>query len=122
LAVPARLSLDLRQAHGAGKRPHGLDVDHAEAAARIGRIGIVLLDDFDDPDDLLFLDRVIEERLVAGPHGLEVVRGLVVAHAVPFGDAVAHLVLPRPGARLRFDQPIGHDPFLPGPDTQSDDG
>ena len=65
----------------------GGDIDHAELAARVGRIGIEAAHDLDDADDLLALVRVIEKGAVALLHRPQIVRRLEVAHPVPMGAA-----------------------------------
>src|SRR5207247_677248 len=61
-----------------------------------------------DADDLLLVDRVVEERRIALLHRLQVHRRQVVAHAVPVLGAFLDLHLPGPRAGLALDQPMRH--------------
>ena len=64
----------------------------------------------DDADDAFLVDRVIEETEVTHLHRPHVVAGLVVAHAIPFlaHRALGDLIVPAPGVRFGFEEPIGH--------------
>src|SRR5271166_683206 len=75
-----------------------------------GGIGIGLANDFADADDLLLLAGVIEEKLLALFHFLEIAARDEIAHAAPrltFAAAL-DLIVPRKFFRLGFHQPISH--------------
>src|SRR6185312_15097846 len=63
-----------------------------------------------DADDLLALVGMIEERLVALLHVHEVLTRSEIAHAGPglALGALRHLLIPRPGRRFGFHQPVRH--------------
>src|SRR5690606_38476633 len=75
--------LDIGQAHGTVELSHRLDLDRRPGARVVPRIGEARLGDAHDPDDLLVADRMVEERLIARLHSLQVVARAVIAHAVP---------------------------------------
>src|SRR5437764_32954 len=113
--------LDRRQGHRLRKRFHRLDVDGNKNALVVGRIAIAFADDLDDADDLLLLAGVIEERVLALLHGLEISASDEIAHARPRLALRAALDLVVPGKRLGlgFQKPISHSlvlqPCLAGP-------
>ncbi len=79
----------------------------------VGRVGIGLLDDLDDADDLLALVGMIEEGAVAFLHLHQILPRGEIAHAGPglALGALCHLLIPRPGRRFRFHQPVVHDAY-----------
>jgi len=71
-------------------------------------------DHLDDADDLLLLAGVIEERVVALLHRLEVSARDEVAHAGPrlaLGSAL-DLIVPGKYLGLGFQKPVGHRRLL----------
>ena len=58
-------------------------------------------------NDLLLVDRVVEEAQIATLHGFHIIRGLIVADPVPAFtfSTLFHLIFPGPGIRLGFEQP-----------------
>ena len=88
------MGFDLGQRDRRFHRHQRLHIDHAEHAFGIGVIGIMLLDDLDHADDLLFIDRMIEEPPVADLHRLHIVVGLMIAHTIPLGRSFLHLIVP----------------------------
>src|SRR5487761_1896067 len=104
------VGLDRRHRHRGLQRRDRLDVDADEFSGLVGGIGIGLLDDLSDADDLLALVGVIEEGAVALLHLHEVLPGGEIANAGP-GFALrapGDLLIPRPGGRLGFHQPVRH--------------
>src|SRR6201999_1021082 len=85
-------------------------VDADEFSGLVGRIGIALLDDLGDADDLLALVGMIEERFVALLHVHEILPRGEIAHAGPglALGALRHLLIPRPRRRFGFHQPVRH--------------
>src|SRR5262249_9859221 len=73
-------------------------------------IGIGLLDDLRDADDLLALVGMIEERLVTLLHVHEILPRGKIAHAGPgFAlGAFLDLLVPRPDGWFGFHQPVRH--------------
>src|SRR5260370_4216340 len=88
----------------------GFDIDANKLAGLVGRIGIGLLDDFRDPDNLLALVGVIEKGAVAFLHVHEILPRGEIAHAGPgFAlGAFCHLLVPGPARGLGFHQPVCH--------------
>src|SRR6516225_6054023 len=77
-----------------------------------GRVGIGFANDFADADDLFLVAGVIEEKLLALFHFLEIAARDEVANAAPglaFAAAL-DLIVPGKFLRLGFHQPIGHVP------------
>src|SRR6266404_240755 len=103
--------LDRGHRHRRLQRLVGLDVDADEFAGLVGRIRIGLLDDLGDPDDLLSFVGMIEEGAVALLHVHEILPGGEIAHPGPglALGAFCNLLVPRPGRRLGFHQPVVHD-------------
>src|SRR5690606_26066891 len=66
--------------------------------------------DLDDADDLKPLIGMVEEALVAQLHLAHEVARLIVADTGPLFafSTLGLLLLPRPGIRLRLEQPIRH--------------
>src|SRR5216684_541408 len=104
------VGFDGLERHRLGQRPHRLHVDRAKHRGIVGRVRIGFPDHLDDADDLLLVAGVIEKRVVAEPHRLEVLPGAVVPHAGPRLALAAALDLVVPGKRLRLglQQPIRH--------------
>src|SRR5262245_29063678 len=112
--LEAPLGLDRRQRHRFRKRLHCLDVDREKHAFLVCGIVIALADDLGDADDLLLLAGVIEQRVLAFLHLLQVPAGGEIAHAGPrlaLGAAV-DLIVPGKYVGLGFQKPVGHS-FLP---------
>src|SRR5918996_3952531 len=104
------IGLDLRKSDGPGQGRDGRHVHAFPLARRIGRVGMRFLHDPDDADHALLFARMIEEAEIALLHFPHIVARLEIAHAVPLGPFAAFflLVVPGPGFRFRFEQPIGH--------------
>src|ERR1700716_2686522 len=104
------VGLDRGHRHRRLQRLVGLDVDADELAGLVARVGIRLLDDLGDADDLLALVGVIKEGEVALLHLHEILPRGEMAHPSP-GLALGtfcHLLIPRPARRFRFHQPVRH--------------
>src|SRR5580658_5010267 len=69
------IRLDLVKRDGAWQRTHGANVDHAELAGRISRVGSVSFADLDEADDRLTFVGVVEKSLLADFHRLHVELG-----------------------------------------------
>jgi hypothetical protein len=54
---------------------------------------------------------MVEEGAVAGLHRAQMQPRGIVAHAVPFGAAIADEIVPAVDVRLRFHQPVRHRGF-----------
>src|SRR6516162_7663844 len=106
-----RLGLDRGEGDRLGQR---LDRGGRHCNPRLsflrGGIGIGFTNDFADADDLFFLTGVIEEKLLALFHLLEIAARDEVAHAAPnlAFAAAFDLIVPGKFLRLGFHQPIGH--------------
>src|SRR4029077_6587590 len=81
-----------------------------EFSGFVAGIGVGLLDDFSDPDDLLALVGMIEEGAVALLHLHQILPCGEITHAGPgFAlGAFGHLLVPRPARRFGFHQPVCH--------------
>src|SRR5579863_965500 len=106
-----RLRLDGRERDWFGQR---LDRGGGHRNPRLAlgrrRVGVVLTDDLADGDDLLFIAGVIEKKLVAPFHLLEMPARGEIAHAAPGLALLAAFDLVVPGKLFRFglQEPIGH--------------
>src|SRR5262249_10854188 len=112
--LEARLGLDRRQRHRFRKPLHRLDGDREKHALLGGGIVIAFAHPLADADDLLLLAGVIEERVFALLHRLEISARDEVAHAGPrlaLGAAL-DLIVPGKYVGLGFQKPVGHS-FLP---------
>src|SRR5262249_36137095 len=96
------------------QRSHRLPVYGSKHRGIVGGIRIGFADHLDDADDLLLVAGVVEERVVAEPHRLEMRAGAKVAHSGPRLALAAALDLVVPGEclRLGFEQPIRHHYLL----------
>ena len=86
--MPGSSVLSSASATGRFRRPFRRDLHGHEPARRVGGIKEGLASDAGDPHRRLVALGVIDEGEVTDLHGLEVERGLVVAHAVPDGRSV----------------------------------
>src|SRR5271165_5413098 len=107
--------LDLLKRDRTWQGTHGANVDHAELAARIIRIGSVSFADFDDADDRLTFVGVVEKSLLADFHRLHVELGGMIANAAPVGarGAQTRQFVEGPRRGLTLEQPVRHGRFTP---------
>jgi len=89
-----RISLDLVQSNGLTQRAERAEVNHAKASGRIAGIRIIFAHNFDHPDNLTLINRMIEKTPVTGLHGFQIIGGLEIAYAVPVGNDAFDLVFP----------------------------
>src|SRR5262249_58100069 len=110
----ARVGFHGLERHRVRQRPHRLDVHGSKHRGIVGGIRIGFADHLDDANDLLLLAGMVEERVIAEPHRLEMLAGAKVAHPGPWLALAGALDLIVPGERIRLglEQPIRH-PYLP---------
>src|SRR5690606_21800531 len=82
-----------------------LEIDGGPITFIGGRIHVGFFGDFCDSDNLLIVTAVVIENDVSFFHGTEVVAGLKIADAGPFGAAVLAESLPRVGFGFLLYEP-----------------
>src|SRR5262249_40531385 len=87
------------------QRPHRPDVHGSNPRGIVGGIRIGFADHLDDANDLLLLAGMVEERVIAEPHRLEMLAGAKVAHPGPWLALAGALDLIVPGERIRLGLP-----------------